>query len=63
MSKAVGCIVFQISIPKKYHPFICGAHNCNIVDFQTKYNVRINVPPPSVDSDVITISGEKEGKL
>ncbi|XP_008470971.1 vigilin-like [Diaphorina citri] len=51
----------KISIPKKYHPFICGAHNCNIVDFQTKYNVRINVPPPSVDSDVITISGEKEG--
>ncbi|KAI5710689.1 hypothetical protein M8J76_008632 [Diaphorina citri] len=51
----------KISIPKKYHPFICGAHNCNIVDFQTKYNVRINVPPPSVESDVITISGEKEG--
>uniref|UniRef100_A0A8D8Q697 Vigilin n=2 Tax=Cacopsylla melanoneura TaxID=428564 RepID=A0A8D8Q697_9HEMI len=53
----------KISVPKKYHPFICGAHNCNIVDLQNKYNVRINVPPPSVDKDMITISGEKEGVL
>lgn len=51
----------RISIPKKYHPFICGAHNCNLQKFQNDYNVRINVPPPSVDNDMITIAGEKEG--
>lgn len=53
----------KINIPKKYHPFISGAQNSQIHELQSKYNVRINVPPPSVESDHITIAGEKEGVL
>ncbi|KAL0268526.1 UNVERIFIED_CONTAM: hypothetical protein PYX00_010437 [Menopon gallinae] len=51
----------RISVPKMYHPFICGGFNETLNQLIQETNVRINVPPPSVQSDEITIAGEKEG--
>merc|ERR1712113_1071855 len=51
----------RISVPKIYHPFICGGHNERLQQLMQETNVRINVPPPSVQNNEITIAGEKEG--
>lgn len=50
-------------MPKIYHPFICGGHNERLQQLiqEAGGNVRINVPPPSVAKDEITIAGEKDG--
>ncbi|ROT68907.1 Vigilin [Penaeus vannamei] len=53
----------KLEIPKQYHPFICGANNEKINTMMTEHNVRINVPPPSVMKNEMTIAGEKEGVL
>ncbi|XP_066966353.1 vigilin [Macrobrachium rosenbergii] len=53
----------KLEIPKQYHPFICGANNEKIIALMTENNVRINVPPPSVMKNEITIAGEKDGVL
>jgi len=51
----------KVNIPKKYHAFICGPHNDRVKQLENDYNVRVNIPPPSVMKDDIHISGEKEG--
>lgn len=52
----------RLSIPKKFHPFICGANNSKVRALESEnVGMRINVPPPSVMSDEIYITGEKEG--
>lgn len=48
-------------MPKIYYPFICGAHNENLNAMIAETGARINIPPPSVQNDEITIAGEKEG--
>ncbi|XP_076054775.1 satellite-binding protein 1 Dp1 [Oratosquilla oratoria] len=53
----------KLEIPKQYHPFICGANNEKINALMQENNVRINVPPPSVAKNEITIAGEKDGVL
>ncbi|XP_037085913.1 vigilin-like [Pollicipes pollicipes] len=54
----------KLEVPKKYHPFICGAHNENIIRMQTENpGIRINVPPLSVMKDELTVTGEKEGVM
>ncbi|XP_042234128.1 vigilin-like [Homarus americanus] len=53
----------KLEIPKQFHPFICGAHNDKIQALMAENNVRINVPPPSVMKNEMTIAGEKEGVL
>lgn len=50
-------------MPKIYHPFIYGAHNENLNAMMNETGARINIPPPSVQNDEITIAGEKEGVL
>jgi len=50
-----------VNIPKKYHAFICGPYNDKVKQLETEYNVKVNIPPPSVMKDDIHISGEKEG--
>lgn len=53
-----------VTVPKKYHPFICGAHNENITRWTSENpGVRVDVPPPSVMQDDIAVAGEKEGVL
>ncbi|CAL8135568.1 unnamed protein product [Orchesella dallaii] len=51
----------RISIPKKFHPFICGAFNEKVTKLSSENLVRINIPPVSVNNDEIYIVGEKEG--
>lgn len=51
----------RISIPKKFHPFICGAFNEKVNKLSQDNNVRINIPPVTVNSDELYIVGEKEG--
>lgn len=53
----------RISVPKIYHPFIRGAHDENLLAMINETGARINIPPPSVQNDEITIAGEKEGVL
>lgn len=48
-------------MPKIYYPFITGANNEKLNQLINETNTRINIPPPSVESDEITITGEKEG--
>lgn len=51
----------RISIPKKYHPFICGPFNEKLNNLISQTGARINVPPVSVMNDEISVVGEKEG--
>lgn len=53
----------RVTVPKIYHPFIYGAHNENLNAMVAETGARINIPPPSVQNDEITIAGEKEGVL
>lgn len=50
-----------MTVPKCFHPFIYGAHNETLTNLMAQTGARINIPPPSVPKDEITIAGEKEG--
>lgn len=51
----------RVEVPKIYHPFICGPNNATAKEIANKTGARINIPPPSVDKDELTVAGEKEG--
>lgn len=51
----------RVHVPKIYHPFILGPFNQNLTSLIEQTGARINVPPPSVLQDEITIIGEKDG--
>lgn len=53
----------RLPIPKIYHPFICGPFNQTVREIMDRTNCRINIPPPSVVKDELTIAGEKEGVM
>lgn len=53
----------KLPIQKVYHPFICGPNNSTIKQLIDETGVKINVPPLSVMSDEIVVSGEKEGVM
>mgnify|MGYP002280270144 FL=1 len=42
---------------------MCGPNNVNVKKLIEETGARINVPPPSVMSDEIVVSGEKEGVM
>lgn len=48
-------------IPRIYYPFIRGPFNETIDELATKTGAKINIPPPSASSEVIVVTGEKEG--
>lgn len=50
----------RLNIPKMYHPFICGPDNESSKEIANLTGARINVPPPSVNKDELTVAGEKE---
>lgn len=50
-----------LTIPKKYHPFVCGPNNSKVNLLTQDTAVRINIPPVSVQKDEIYIVGEKDG--
>lgn len=51
----------RLHIKKAYHPFICGPHNEMTAAISRETGARINVPPPVVLKDEISVAGEKEG--
>ncbi|CAH8679581.1 unnamed protein product [Schistosoma rodhaini] len=51
----------RLSIPKIYHPFICGPNNQIVNDLKSRTVTKINIPPPNVSVDEITVSGKREG--
>jgi len=53
----------RLTIPKIYHPFICGPFNQTVKDIMERTNSRVNIPPPSVPKDEVTIAGEKDGVM
>lgn len=50
----------HLDIPKAYHPFIFGPFNEVVNQIKKETGARINIPPPSVNKDELTIAGEKE---
>ncbi|EJD75804.1 KH domain-containing protein [Loa loa] len=51
----------HLMIPRVYYPFIRGPFNETIDELASKTGAKINIPPPTASSEVIVISGEKEG--
>ena len=50
----------RLDIPKVYHPFIFGPFNETVNQIKNETGARINIPPPSVNKNELTIAGEKE---
>ena len=51
----------RLPIPKIFHPFIQGPNGATLREIIESTGARINMPPPSVMKDELTIAGEKEG--
>ncbi|XP_023026265.1 satellite-binding protein 1 Dp1 [Leptinotarsa decemlineata] len=51
----------QISIPKEHHRWILGKKGDRLRDLEKNTATKISVPPMNENSDVITITGTKEG--
>ncbi|KAL0134248.1 hypothetical protein PUN28_001207 [Cardiocondyla obscurior] len=51
----------QISIPKDHHRWILGKQGQRLKDLEQKTATKINVPSVQDQSDIITITGTKEG--
>jgi len=51
-----------LQIPKSYHPFINGPNGERVKKLTAEHpNVRVNIPPPSVMKDELSVAGEKDG--
>lgn len=51
-----------LRIPKAFHPFINGPNGERVKKLvEGMPNVRVNIPPPSVMKDEMSVAGEKEG--
>jgi len=50
----------RLEIPKRFHPFICGPDNETAKEIANATGARINIPPPSVQKDELTVAGEIE---
>lgn len=53
----------RLPVNKVFHPFVCGPNNATIKQLTEETGAKINVPPPSVNSDEIVVSGEKDGVM
>ncbi|XP_054160891.1 vigilin-like [Oppia nitens] len=53
----------SVQIPKIYHPFICGPFNDTLSAIMSETGAKVNIPPPSVNKEEITITGEREAVL
>ncbi|VDK29175.1 unnamed protein product [Gongylonema pulchrum] len=51
----------HLMIPRIYYPFIRGPFNETIDELAATTGAKINIPPPSAASEVIVVTGEKEG--
>lgn len=53
----------HLTIPKVFYPWIKGPFNETVDRMTQETGVRINIPPPTAASDIIVVTGEKEGVL
>ncbi|CAG2166840.1 unnamed protein product, partial [Oppiella nova] len=53
----------RVSIPKIYHPFVCGPFNENLNAIMNETGAKVSVPPPSVNKEEISITGERDAVL
>ncbi|XP_028393842.1 vigilin-like [Dendronephthya gigantea] len=51
----------RLEIPRIYHPFIQGPNQETVQNIMMETGTKINIPPPSVQKDEVTISGDKDG--
>ncbi|CAH1240049.1 HDLBP [Branchiostoma lanceolatum] len=50
----------RLPVPKCFHPFIRGPKDEILNQIIADTGARINIPPPSVNKDELTVAGEKE---
>lgn len=50
----------RLEIPKIYHPFIVGPYGERLRLITGGSGVKLNIPPPSVQKDEISVAGERE---
>lgn len=50
----------RLEIPKIYHPFITGPYGERLRLITEGSGVKLNIPPPSVQKDEISVAGERE---
>lgn len=55
------CPCFRIRIPREHHKFIIGPKGVKLGKLELKSATKISVPRPAENSDVISITGTKEG--
>ena len=53
-------ISIQMNVPFEFHRFIIGQKGAGVREMMDKCNVNIKIPPPSDQSDVVTITGSKD---
>jgi len=51
----------HLTIPKMFYPWIRGPFNEVFDRISQETGARINIPPPTASSDIIVVTGEKEG--
>lgn len=50
----------RLDVPKIYHPFITGPFGDRLRLITEGSGVKLNIPPPSVQKDEISVAGERE---
>lgn len=51
----------HLMIPRIYYPWVRGPYNKVVDKIMADTGARVNIPPPSAQSEIITVTGEKEG--
>ncbi|EGD76259.1 hypothetical protein PTSG_00962 [Salpingoeca rosetta] len=49
----------KLQISKAYHPLVAGPGNATIKRIMEQTGVKIHVPPPAVEKDEVTVTGER----
>ena len=50
----------RLEVEKEYHPFISGPNNSVIKSITDSTGARVNIPPPSLNKNDITVAGDKD---
>ena len=50
----------RLVVDKEYHPFISGPNNSVIKSITDSTGARVNMPPPSLNKNEITVAGDKD---
>lgn len=53
----------HINAARIYYPWVRGPDNELVNELTSKFNIKINIPPPVSNNEIISITGEREGVL